>query len=202
MMKRYLIFGDSLAYGAWDSEGGWADRLKRYLHQKSIDTETDRSQLFNLGIGGDNSRDILTRIETEIQPRLADFWTPVILISCGLNDTRIENGDIVVKIEEFQHNLTKIFEIANKYSDEVYYVEMPPIPGVVRFKNFEFSDERTEKYMEIAKEISEQLGVKFIAVRDKYSTKDIEEGFSRVLGHPTNRSHEIIYQTVKKELNT
>lgn len=26
---RILVFGDSIVYGAWDTEGGWAERLKK-----------------------------------------------------------------------------------------------------------------------------------------------------------------------------
>lgn len=47
---RILIFGDSITYGAWDSEGGWADRLKRWAHQHYLANGT-KLQVINLGIG-------------------------------------------------------------------------------------------------------------------------------------------------------
>ncbi|MEK7071708.1 MAG: hypothetical protein AAB959_00255 [Patescibacteria group bacterium] len=36
MEKMFLIFGSSVTYGAWDSEGGWANRLRSFLDMLDI----------------------------------------------------------------------------------------------------------------------------------------------------------------------
>ncbi len=42
---KILIFGDSIAHGVWDREGGWAQRLRRFLDEKKFPIP-----LFNLSI--------------------------------------------------------------------------------------------------------------------------------------------------------
>lgn len=54
-MVQILFFGPSTTYGAWDSEGGYVQRLRKYLDKKVIDSncarllngETKISQLAN-----------------------------------------------------------------------------------------------------------------------------------------------------------
>jgi lysophospholipase L1-like esterase len=43
---RLLIFGDSITYGAWDIEGGWAARLRKFLDGKTL---TDLFNSFEFG---------------------------------------------------------------------------------------------------------------------------------------------------------
>ncbi|TSC67284.1 MAG: hypothetical protein G01um101466_751, partial [Parcubacteria group bacterium Gr01-1014_66] len=43
--KNICIFGDSIAYGAWDTHGGWGDRLRSVLHTKTI--ASDFTSYFN-----------------------------------------------------------------------------------------------------------------------------------------------------------
>ena len=64
------IWGDSIAYGAWDSAGGWADRLRVYLHGREIDSRfEDYYWVYNLGIPGETSSDLAKRFEAELLPR-------------------------------------------------------------------------------------------------------------------------------------
>ena len=73
MQKRILIFGDSIVYGAWDSEGGWVDRLKRDAHKLYFDTKGEtKIQILNCGIGGETSRGLLKRVEQEILSRIGN----------------------------------------------------------------------------------------------------------------------------------
>ncbi len=61
---RVLIFGDSITYGAWDTEAGWVERLKREAHRQTIQSEgKSKIQILNLGIGGDSSTKILKRMQ-------------------------------------------------------------------------------------------------------------------------------------------
>ncbi len=59
-----LVFGDSIAYGAWDEEGGWVERLKRYLHHRTT-SYGEYHLVYNLAVSGETSRGILERLEGE-----------------------------------------------------------------------------------------------------------------------------------------
>jgi lysophospholipase L1-like esterase len=196
---RYLVFGDSLAYGAWDSKGGWVDRLKRDAHQQAIESRGGvRHQVFNLGVGGHNSHDILARIEDEIKSRHSSSWPFSFLISIGVNDARKTECKVNVDIEQYGRNLKNIFEIVKKYSNDIYFIDTPPLPSNdIKFKNHEFSDTRTKEYMKVARDLSKENGITFIAVRDKFDGLKISEYFAYDNLHPNDVGHEIIYQTVR-----
>jgi len=118
---RIYAFGDSITYGAWDSQGGWCDRLKRKLHQQKLASSENRKfQLFNLGIGGETSRSLLKRFKSEIDARSRADWPAVILIATGANDTRYSpNSAPAVSIEEYRRNLESLLEIAQEYTTKV-----------------------------------------------------------------------------------
>ena len=46
-----LVFGDSIAYGKWDEQGGWVQRLRKYIDKKYNLIDEPKSWLvYNLGI--------------------------------------------------------------------------------------------------------------------------------------------------------
>lgn len=62
------IFGDSITWGASDSEkGGWVERLKIYFGEKYD------INVYNLGISGDATEDLLVRIEKELRSRKSNI---------------------------------------------------------------------------------------------------------------------------------
>ncbi len=52
-MGKFLVFGDSIAYGKWDSKGGWVARLRDYIDEKYNLNKTGNVQVYNLGIPGE-----------------------------------------------------------------------------------------------------------------------------------------------------
>lgn len=60
------VFDDSISYGGWDASGGWVDRLRSYLHGVTLDS---RFQAYHLGIPGNTTGDVLTRIVQEAKAR-------------------------------------------------------------------------------------------------------------------------------------
>ena len=71
-MPQILIFGDSIIYGAWDREGGWAARLRKFLDEKTLTEEDFYCLVYNLGISGDTTEDLLERFEFETEQRIKE----------------------------------------------------------------------------------------------------------------------------------
>ena len=72
-MEKIGIWGDSITFGAGDSEkGGWVNRLDEDLEV----------EIHNLGIGGDRSYDLISRFEVECEKMEPD----IILFAIGTND--------------------------------------------------------------------------------------------------------------------
>ena len=68
---RILAFGDSITLGMWDYEaGGWVNRIGRALGVTSRkNPEDDSTTIYNLGVSGNSSREILERFENEIMTK-------------------------------------------------------------------------------------------------------------------------------------
>lgn len=194
---RILIFGDSITYGAWDSEGGWADRLKRWAHQRYIQKGT-KLQVISLGIGGDTSRKILARMENEIKARHSASWPFVIILMLGSNDGRIREDIVEVPFDEFAANYREIVRFAKSYTDKVITVGLPPLgQPEIDFKEMQYSDAALERYDGGIRIIASEDNLPFVDVRPLFTSKDV---FSPDLLHPNDNGHEIIYEAVKAEV--
>jgi len=74
MDKHILVFGTSTTYGAWDSEGGWVARLRKFLDEKTISSNyKSEGLIYNLGVSGDKTEDVLKRFEPETKARLGQI---------------------------------------------------------------------------------------------------------------------------------
>ena len=194
---RILVFGDSITYGAWDSEGGWADRLKRWAHQRYIQKGT-KLQVINLGIGGDTSRKILARMENEIKARHSASWPFIIILMLGSNDGRIREDIVEVPFDEFATNYREIVRVAKSYTDKVITVGLPPLgQPEIDFKEMQYSDATLESYNAQIHTIADENGLSFVDVRPLFTSKVV---FSPDLLHPNDNGHEIIYEAVKAEV--
>src|SRR3972149_1795612 len=83
--KSICVFGDSVAWGAWDLEkGGWVSRLWFDTAKREGD---DYVEIYNCSISGGTTNTILERFENEAKIRNAD----ALIFQTGGNDTSYEN---------------------------------------------------------------------------------------------------------------
>lgn len=103
------IFGDSITWGAGDSEkGGWVERLKVYFGEKyDID-------IYNLGVSGDTTENLLARVENESKVREPN----IIVFAIGVNDAQFIHSTNSNRISEdgFRNNIEKLYRIAKKFA--------------------------------------------------------------------------------------
>ncbi len=116
---RILFFGDSITQGFWSSEGGWVELIRKHYDGLALQDlkHNKQPEIFNLGISGDTTRNLLERIELETKVRK---WPndPLIVVVCiGTNDDLFENGQQYTTAQEFEKNLGKIIEILQPISD-------------------------------------------------------------------------------------
>ena len=126
-MTTILAFGDSIVQGFWDKEGGWVQRLKKHLTEISINNHSDYFSVFNLGVSGDTSKDLLARFEFETKNRLNDGEgknDTLIIFSIGTNDSIFNNKTKLhlISQEEYRKNLTELLELAKKYASKVIFL--------------------------------------------------------------------------------
>ena len=197
---RILVFGDSIAYGAWDSEGGWVERLKRYAHTQTVKTQGDaKLQVINLGIGGDTSAAILARIESEITARYSPNWPFMFVLSVGTNDGREKDGTPEITADEYRQNLHRIFEILQTFTNDVIVLGLPPL-GVAEltFKNTIYRDATIQQYDEILKEAATNHSAPYIDTRAHFAGKENLFAFDDL--HPNDKGHELIASLIQRYL--
>lgn len=195
---RVLIFGDSLVYGAWDSQGGWCDRLKRRLHKFTLDAQNEvKFQVLNLGIGGNTSQALLTRFESEILARYRPDWPAVIIIAVGANDTRyVEEERPVVLKEVYRQNLKKLIEIARKHTNQILLVGISPVANDIQpFKQTLVSNSLLKAYDEIMSQVAEEVGVQKVSVMEELQAAKLPV-HARDGVHLNDAGHEMVESMV------
>lgn len=200
-----LVFGDSIAYGAWDPEGGWVQRLRRRLDKITLNGK-GYYLVYNLGVSGDTSREILSRFESEAKIRLDAQEKPVIIFAFGTNDCVLVNKKKEFKVpeKEFRKNLSRLSRLAKKYADKIVFVgltpvdeaKMDPVPWAPQFSA---KNEFIEKYDEMIKSFCTKNRIHFIGVFSKMIKLDyrslLYDG-----DHPNSKGHEKLYEIISDYL--
>ncbi len=205
-MAQILVFGDSIAWGAWDREGGWVQRLRNFLDERTLSItnfqNTDYFMVYNLGISGDTSELLLKRFKTEVKQRLFDEkGETFIAFAIGKNDSRFIKSRNAFEIppEKFEENIRELIKIAKKYSSKIIFIgaavvdEKKTTPWI---DNRFYKNEYLEIYNEIIKNICNENKIHFIEVSETFMKSDyknlLEDGL-----HPNSEGHKNIFEIVK-----
>ncbi len=203
---KILVFGDSDAYGAWDFEGGWVERLRNVLTRKVIETNQKfYCILYNLSISGNTTDSLLKRFELEAKIRIDKNEEVIIIFPIGVNDTIIDkNGIVWTAPDKFAENIEKLIKLAQKYAQKIIFVGPMPVDEARTNPVFwdvdvSYSNSRLEKYNEMIKSTCMKNNVHFIEIFDKLIKSDykklLEDGV-----HPNSEGHKKIFEDVKKFL--
>ena len=107
---RICFIGDSFVNGTGDETYlGWTGRLCAAALTDDISLTC-----YDLGVRRNTSTDILQRLEQELTPRLPDFCDGRVVLSCGINDMVIENGQTRVSLETSCSNIRKILQLTSR----------------------------------------------------------------------------------------
>lgn len=191
MEKTINIFGDSITWGAYDENGGWADRLKNYF----MNQDKGFFDFYNLGVSGDNTDDLLKRFKIENEARTPDL----IIVAIGTNDASYVKSinENYVSLERFENNLSEIINQAKEFTSEIVFVGLTksneemvmPAPWAT---DFYYDNENAEIYNNKIKEICERNSLPFIEMLDLLDNDDLEDGI-----HPNSKGHEEMFLRIK-----
>lgn len=198
-MTRIIFFGASTGYGAWDEEGGWVDRLKRFCHKRFMEEKSEKFVLYNLGVTGKSTKDMVMRFEPELKERLKEQEETVLLIEAGTNDSRFvqDLGRREVDPDRFRDNMKKIIAIARKHSEKIIIIGTRPViqkkTDPFQNKGHCFRNKDLEEYNAILRDVCNQEGIPFVDMFDSFDQKLIfRDGL-----HPNTEGHKMIFESVK-----
>ncbi len=185
---RICFVGDSLVNGTGDETAlGWAGRLCALANQHGAGIT-----YYNLGIRGNTSRDILERLTltSEVTMRLMNAKEGRVVISCGVNDTLLEQGSPRIPEKESVSNMQSIIELL----EPLYpLLVIGPLPV-----DDDSQNRRIEQINEKFKDKAEAFNVPFI---DVYSTLSKLSVYREALklsdgAHPSSRGYEMIAKVI------
>jgi len=195
-----MIFGASSTHGNWDELGGWAERIRLNIIDKTIKNPKEfHGLVFNLGVPGDMTADVLNRIEPEIKARLF-YPKTIILLSGGTNDSRIKftTKKPIVSDEKFQDNQEKILNIVKKYTDKILFLGFNQVDEKItnpyHDDDYSFINERIKKFNDITKNIYKKNNVDFLDIFSMQ--KDLYDGL-----HPNSLGHKKIFEKIQPYIN-
>lgn len=201
-----LVFGDSITYGLNDEKGGWVNRLRKELEKDNISNASHvRDSVYNCGIRGDTTEDLLKRFDAECSARVEREDNPIILFAIGTNDSSTNTKGLnIIPIETYRLNLTKLFEKAKIVSDRIMFISLFPADET-KTKPINWKPDRlyTNKSLEVynssIKEFCKEKNMIFVDLFKPIHKKAYQELLSDGL-HPNSKGHQKIYKLVIKAL--
>lgn len=202
-MAQILVFGDSIAYGAWDKEGGWVSRLRKFIDEKNLTDPDFECLIYNLGVSGDTTEDLLERFEFELEQRLDEEMETILIFSIGVNDSQFVKSKNSIKIpqEKFRANLEELITAAKKYSSKIIFVGLWPVneekTNPVSWDEDKFyKNDSIRNYSNVIKTICEKNQVHFIdlfglLLKEDYK-KLLEDGL-----HPNSQGHQKFFEIIR-----
>jgi lysophospholipase L1-like esterase len=200
---RVLVFGDSITQGFWDTEAGWVTRLRKAYDQKAVDThDYDQPTIFNLGVSGNSSDDVLTRFESETKARATEELAFVVAI--GVNDARTKAGVNYSNTNRYKQNLSEILKLTKQYSNKILFVGLTPCvenrSNPVSWGDTGYTNNRIKEFDTTLRQFCQENKVPFVEVFDPFAKAEAESELLPDSLHPNNKGHELIAGLVSPKL--
>lgn len=192
LLKIICVFGVSTTWGAYDLEkGGWVNRLRLYFDSKGH----NEAEVYNLGVTGETTKDVLQRFDEEAEAREAN----IIIFAIGANDQIWDTSKNAfwVDIEEFQENMKKLIQRARKYTQAIVLVGIQNVDEartapIAWDQNLHYKNENIQKYNEALEQISKEESLSYIPLFGLLNNEDLEDGL-----HANAAGHQKIFEKVK-----
>ncbi len=155
--------------------------------------------VYNLGLSGDNTNDLLKRFGFETKQRMKLKEETIIIVAIGVNDSQV--GKIGVNIELFKSNVEKLCSVASKFSLKIIFIGLNPIDDsktnpIPWDENMFYTNERIKKYDEIIKSVCEEKQVYFIDMFGEFNKLDYKKLLEDGL-HSNSEGHQKMFEIVR-----
>lgn len=204
---KILFFGDSITWGAWDEEGGWVARIKKFVDQKIIASNFEYYRdIYNVGISGDKTTNLLERFEMEATSRIDDDNETAIIFAIGVNDSQhVEDKGNRVPLKEFEDNLRTLVTKARNFTPKIIFIGLFPIDDS-KLNPTPWDDDKSyqtryvEEYNNKIQEICKNEQIDFIDMYGEFKDHNYKTLLIDGL-HPNTHGHKKISEVVLKFLH-
>lgn len=183
------IWGDSITYGGGDSEAlGWPGRLRKSL------SSTDDIALYNFGICGDTTEDLLKRFDVEAEA----IEPSEVIFAVGINDSKYPVGleTSKVPLEDYKSNLEALITKAKRFTESMVIVGATKVnDDICNHWNVRFINEEIEKYNAAMAKLAAMHNLKYIDVFEVLNpTTDLADGL-----HPNAQGYQKMFEVIRDE---
>ena len=200
------VFGASNAYGAFDrEESGWVGRLRKYA-EGTVAQITDTALVYNCGVSGDTTKDLLKRFEVEYTARIKDLnrrgQKCAIIFEIGKNDCAVDKRkEVGVPLKTFGSNLKKLMKLARRFTSKIVFMTITPVDERysapwIGDRNLSYKNENVKRYNPVLRTLCSGLGVPLADTFWAFSELDckplLEDGV-----HLNSRGHQKLFEIIK-----
>ncbi len=179
--RNILYFGDSIM--GQNPGKGYTDLLASHIYKRDA---TSRHHF--LRIGGNSSFNLVQRMESESKVRSKSGGIRTILIGVGIVDS---TGDI---LQEYSDNLTKIFDLAKNYTDNVVVSGLTMIETEGNFRSpsgRSYNNRTIECFDGVLLERAEDYNIPYVEMRKVLSKGDYTDEI-----HPNDEGHSKLFKKI------
>lgn len=208
MGTNYIIIGDSMTYGIGDfEEGGWATMFKNHMINKD-DSKVCNNYVHIAALPGATSSDILNKIDSILQSFMHKEFSNTVILSIGVNDTQVFNGEPKNSIESYKANIEKIAKFITDKGCNLVILGLTKIESDEKFlwKPDKYYDngiiseyDRNLKlildYNAKLEELCKNHRIRYIPMQEILEKEDFIDGL-----HPSHKGHKKIFEYIVKAM--
>ena len=202
-MSLILILGDSITWGAWDPAGGWVQRLRGFLDTKKDEMGNQVHTVYNLGINGNTSEELISRLDFEVQQRFDEDRDVLLIFAIGVNDSQLllDENTVKMTVEQYKINLENIFNKAQRFTKNIVFLGLLPVVDekvnpVSWNADVAYQNSRIRSFNEALQIFCESHAINYINFWDDWINADyssmLEDGI-----HPNETGHKEIFNRVR-----
>ena len=199
-MAKIIVAGDSIAYGKWDSKGGWVARLRKYIDKEYNLEQRTNFQVHNLGISGEIAPRLSERFENELTMRLPanEKGIPknLVIIAVGGNDSCPNNSMTMHQTskENFIAAFQKMYNAATAHTCKVVVVGLTPA-NPTRSKGLLFTNEEIRKYNKYCVDFCAKHNIPMLNFLEELMALNFPDLLVDSI-HPNDKGHEILFTKI------
>lgn len=213
-MKTVLIFGASGTHGVGGQHGGWADKIKFWLHSQMFgaDGKGELCTVYELGIPGNTARDVVGRFEIETLARIVDKNPKniYIIFSAGTNDAKATNkpDNFLHTPDEFATNVQAFIRLAKEHAAHIICVGLVPVDQsktnpkhspLTNGKSY-FTNQRIQRFENALISVCDEEKVNCVPLFGSVPGTWEAEYLAADGLHPNDAGHEWIFEQVQPKL--
>lgn len=185
------VWGDSITHGSCDEEAlGWVGRIRKAL------PADDWNHIYNFGICGDTSDDLMTRFDVELEA----IHPKKVIFAIGINDSKFPEGSDthLVSLEQYEQNLRQLIEKTKVHADTITIVGATRVDDEWRSsRGSRFMNEEIAKFNEVMKTVAADNNLEYIDVFETLDpATDLADGL-----HPNAQGYQKMFEVIKANLD-